>query len=201
MRIRHVIQRFGTLEKYFSQYDINLIALVDDKYKDQTVLLGKNPRIDNMIVANDGANINHIQNIRKLNLTKLKNMGIAENTNYFYFAKGILNSKGDRIGYFVLILSKDKLELYRSFEKELESFFIYSKKDLYDTVGNNEIASHIYCDFTSKELLTLKKCVTKRDREYIKMQLRKKLHNYKKEELILLLLDVNSKKISRGKIK
>jgi len=196
-----VIQRFGALEKYFSQYDIDMIALVDNKYKDQTVLLQKNPRIDTMIVANDGANINHIQNIRKLNLTKLKNMGIEENQNYFYFSKVILNSKGDRIGYFILVLSKEKLKLLSSFEKELESFFIYSRKDLYTTVVNSEIANNIYCDFTGKELLVLKKCVTQQDKEYIKMKLRKKLHNYKKEELISLLLDVNSKRISRGRIK
>jgi len=196
-----VIQRFGALEKYFSQYDIDFIALVDEKYKDQTVLLKKNPRIDTMIVANDGANINHIQNIRKLNLRKLKNMGMEKDTNNFYFSKVILNSNGDKIGYFILVFSKEKLKLFSKFEEELESFFTYSRKDLYATVVNSEIASNIYCDFTSKELLALKKCVTKQDKEDIKIQLRKKLHDYKKEELISLLLDENSKKISRGKIK
>ncbi len=196
-----VIQRFGALEKYFSQFDIDIIALVDDKYNDQTVLLQKNSRIANMIVANDGANINHIRNIRKLNLTKLKNMGIEENQNYFYFSKVILNSKGDKIGYFILVLSKEKLKLLSRFEKELESFFIYSRKDLYSTVIKSEVANNIYADFTGKELLVLKKCVTRQDKEYIKRQLKKKLHNYKKEELISLLLDVNFKKISRGKIK
>jgi hypothetical protein len=58
-----------------------------------------------------------------------------------------------------------------------------------------------YCDFTNKELLTLKKNVSGKDKTYIKSQLEKKLHNYTKQELISLLLDDNSKKISRGKIR
>ncbi|HFS67255.1 MAG TPA: hypothetical protein ENK67_03490 [Flavobacteriia bacterium] len=196
-----VIEGFDALEKYFAQYDIDIIALVDDRYKKQTVLLEKNPRIGNMIVANNGANINHIQNIRKLNLTKLKNLGLAENKKYFYFSKVILNSKGNNIGYFILVLSKEKLKLFSSFEKELENFFTYSRKDLYSTIVNKEVSINTYYNLTSKELLSLKKCATKKDKDCIKKQLRKKLQNYTKEELISLLLDVNSKKISRGKIK
>jgi len=195
-----VIQNFNAFEAYFPQYAIDIIALVDNKYQNQTVLLEKYPRIHNMIVANDGANINHIKNIRKLNFTKLKHFGIEEDKNYFYFSKIILNTKGNNIGYFILVLSKKKLNLFSKFEKELESFFTYSRKDLYSNVIKRETFMNTYCNFTSKELLSLKKCATKKDKVYIKDQLRKELLNYKKEELILLLLDDNSKKISRGKI-
>jgi hypothetical protein len=196
-----VIQRFDSFEKYFAQYDIDIIALVNDKYENQTVLLQKNPHIGNMIVANDGANINHIQNLRALNLNKLKHRGIAENEKYFYFSKVILNAKGDCIGYFILVLSKDKLKLFRSFEKELESFFTYSRKDLYSTTINKKSSLNSYGDFTNKELLRLKKIVSGKDKIDIDTQLQKKLHNYTKEELISLLLDDTSTKISRGKIK
>jgi len=196
-----VIQRFDSFEKYFSQYDIDVIALVDEKYEKQTVLLQENPHISNMIVANDGANINHINNLRNLDLDKLKNLGIEENEQYFYFSKVILNAKGDSIGYFILVVSKDKLKLFRSFEKELESFFTYARKDLYYTTINKESSLNTYCDFTNKELLSLKKTMIGKDKMDIHKQLEKKLHQYSKKELISLLLDDNSTKISRGKIK
>ena len=60
-----VIQKFDSLERYFSQYNINMIALLDNKYEKQSVLLHNNPRIKNMIVANNGANINYIEFVIK----------------------------------------------------------------------------------------------------------------------------------------
>jgi len=196
-----VIQRFDSFEEYFLQYDIDIIVLVNERYKKQTVLLEKNPHIDNMIVANAGANINHIKNLRKLNLNQLKNSGMVENEKYFYFSKVILNDVGDNIGYFILVLSKDKLTLFRNFEKELKSFFTYTRKDLYGTATNKKPSLDVYCDFTDKELLALKKSAVGQDEMYIKKHLQEKLNHYTKEELISLLLENNSKKISRGVIK
>lgn len=196
-----VIQNFDVLEAYFAQYDIDVVVLADDRYKERMVLLDKKPHIDNMIVANDGANINHIENIRQLNLTKLKNIGKEENKKYFYFSQVILNLERENIGYFVLVLSKKKLQMLNQFEKELKSFFAYSRKDVYPTTDNKKTTMFTYGDFTSKELLALRESSNSKDRRYIKKQLEKKLLNYTKEELISLLIDVNSKKISRGKIK
>ncbi|QOP43055.1 hypothetical protein FJR45_03435 [Sulfurimonas sediminis] len=196
-----VIQRFDSLEKYFAQYDIDMIALLDDKYQNQSVLLKNNPRIKNTIVANNGANINHIQNLRRLDLNKLENLGSVQTEEYLYISKVILNSKAERIGYFILILSQEKLKLFSSFENELESFFSYSRKDLYSTIVNKEKAFDPYTDLTAKELVSLKKCTTQKDRACLEKNLRNKLNRYTKEELISLLLDANSQKISRGKIK
>ncbi|MEN4046280.1 MULTISPECIES: cache domain-containing protein [Sulfurimonas] len=196
-----VIQRFASLEKYFAQYDIDMIALLDDKYQNQSVLLKNNPRIANMIVANNGANINHIQNLRRLDLNKLESLGSVQTEEYLYISKVILNSKAERIGYFILILSQEKLKLFSSFENELESFFSYSRKDLYSTIVNKDKAFDPYTDLTAKELVSLKKCTTQKDRACLEKNLRNKLNRYTKEELISLLLDANSQKISRGKIK
>jgi len=196
-----VIQRFDSLEKYFAQYDIDILVLLDDKYKKQSVLLRKNPRVKNMIVANSGANINHIKNLRKLDLEKLENTGSQETKDYLYISRVILNSKAARIGYFILILSKEKLKLFHSFENELESFFTYSRKDLYTSVINRDKSINPYSDLTAKELLRLKQCASNREKIYLEKQLREKLQNYTKEELTAMLLDINSKKISRGTIK
>lgn len=196
-----VIQRFDSLEKYFIQYDIEMIALLDDKYENQSVLLQKNPRIGNMIVANNGANVNHIQNLRTLGLRKLENSGSDETKEYLYISKVILNSKVERIGYFILILSKEKLKLFSSFENELESFFTYSRKDLYSTIVNKDKAINPYCNLTAKELISLRQCTMQKDRARLEKHLQKKLNRYTKKELISLLLDANSQKISRGKIK
>ena len=43
-----VIQKFDSIEKYFKNYDVDLLVLLDDHYEDQAVLLKKSP--DNRII-------------------------------------------------------------------------------------------------------------------------------------------------------
>ncbi len=133
-----VIRRFHSLEDYFAKYDIDLIALLNSKYEKQAVLLQKNPRIANMIVANDGANVEHIAYLQKRGLATLLSQGKLEGKNHFYFAKTIFNSDGEHIGSFILIISKQKLRLFSAFESELDSFFTYARKDLYYSLIKND---------------------------------------------------------------
>ena len=139
-----VIRRFHSLEDYFAKYDIDLIALLNSKYKKQAVLLQKNPRITNMIVANDGANVEHIAYLQKTGLVTLLSQGKLEGKNHFYFAKTILNSDGENIGSFILIISKQKLRLFSAFESELDSFFTYARKDLYYSLIKNDDTSNTF---------------------------------------------------------
>ncbi|QSZ41160.1 hypothetical protein GJV85_03210 [Sulfurimonas aquatica] len=132
-----VIHRFNSLEEYFLNYDISMIALLNSKYKNQAVLLNNNPVIENMIIANNGANVEHIAYLKKTGISKLLNQGQLEGKNHFYFSRAILNSNGDNIGYFILIISKQKLELFSAFERELNAFFTYARKDLYYSVLKN----------------------------------------------------------------
>jgi hypothetical protein len=196
-----VIQRFDAIKHYLSNYDVDLLVLLDDKYKDQAVLLDKSPRIRHMIVANEKANIHHIAYLQKAGVRQLLTQGIFEGDKHFYFSKVILNSEGENIGSFVLILSKKKLKLFSAFEKELDSFFTYARKDLYYSTINHNPSINIYQDFTDKELLLLKECVHKEERITLEEKLRKQLKHYTRDELISLLLDVNSNRKSRGHIK
>ncbi|WP_345977153.1 cache domain-containing protein [Sulfurimonas sp. HSL3-7] len=196
-----VIQKFDAIEDYFANYDVDLLVLLDAKYEAQAVLLDKNPRIGDTIVANEGANIHHIAYMQKTGVGDLLTQGILEGENHFYFSKAILNSEGQNIGSFILILSKKKLSLFSAFEEELDTFFTYARKDLYYSIINRDPSINSYHDFTDKELLLLKKCVHGEDRVALEEKLRKQLENYTQDELISLLLDVNSNKKSRGEIK
>jgi|GEM_PF-934478 len=195
-----VIQNFGELEKYFSNYGVGLLVLLDTKYEKQAVLLKDNPRISNMIVANTGANINHIKILRNINLQTLRNHGFVKKDNYAFFYKSILNADDENIGSFILILSKDRLKLFSAFETELDTFFTYARKDIYNSVTLKKKLSP-YNSLTNKELLTLKNCGRNQDRVYIEQKLSRELQSYTRDELISLLLDTNPKNISRGKIK
>lgn len=196
-----VINRFDSMENYFANYEVELLVLLDSKYKNQAVLLNKNPHIRNTIVANKGANINHIAYLQKVGIENLLTHGILEGDKHFYFSKAILNTEGKNIGSFILILSKKKIKLFSAFEEELDTLFTYARKDLYYSVINSDPSINIYKDLTEQELLSLKKCVHKEDRIIIEEKLRKQLKNYTKDELISLLLDINSNKKSRGTIK
>lgn len=195
-----VIHNFGELEKYFSNYGVGLLVLLDTKYEKQAVLLKDNPRISNMIVANIGANINHIKRLRNINLQTLRNHGFVKQDNYSFFYKSILNADDENIGSFILILSKDRLKLFSAFETELDTFFTYARKDIYNSVTLKKKLSP-YNSLTTKELLTLKNCAPNQDRVYIEQKLSRELQSYTRDELISLLLDTNPKNISRGKIK
>jgi len=133
-----VIRRFDSLERFLKNYDIEFMALLNSKYKQQSVLLKNNLQIDNMIVANNGANIEHIKYLQKVGIKKLLNQGKQEGKNHFYFSQTILNNNGDNIGDFVLIISKKKLALFSAFESELDSFFTYARKDLYYSIIKND---------------------------------------------------------------
>lgn len=196
-----VIQRFGAFEKYFSNYEIGLVVLLNKKYESQAVLLDKNQRIGNMIVANIGANINQVKTLQKIDLKNLQNRGFIKQDNYIFFDKTILNADDEDIGSFILVLSQDRLKLFTSFETELESFFTYARKDLYYALSKKDKKMNPYCDLTNRELLSLKRCTNTKDKEYIENKLSKELQVYTKKELISLLLENNSHKVSRGKIK
>ena len=153
-----VIRRFHALEDYFAKYDIDLIALLNSRYEKQAVLLQRNPRIANMIVANDGANVEHIAYLQKKGLATLLSQGKLEGKNHFYFAKTILNSDGENIGSFILIISKQKLRLFSAFESELDSFFTYARKDLYySLIKNDDTGNAFSCLLNEKNENSTKK--------------------------------------------
>lgn len=132
--IIEVIRRFSTLQRKLAKYDIDFIALLDDKYRPNAVLLHINPTINHMIVANDNANVEHIRSLRRLNTEKLFTTGILEGERHYFFSKAILNHENEKIGYFVLIVSKQKLALFNEFEAQMDSFFTYARKDLYYSI-------------------------------------------------------------------
>ena len=196
-----VIQKFDSIENYFANYEVDLLALLDEQYQDQAILLGKNPRIRDTIVANEKANINHIAYLQNVGIKRLLAQGVLEGESHFYFSKAILNTKGQNIGSFILILSKKKIKLFSAFEEELDAFFTYARKDLYYSTINHDPSINIYQDTTSKTLLLLKESVHQEDRIALEDRLRKQLKEHTHDELVSLLLDANSNKISRGKIK
>ncbi len=196
-----VIQKFDSIENYFANYEVDFLALLDEQYENQAILLNKNPRIEDTIVANEKANINHISYLQKVGIKKLLIQGVLEGENHYYFSKAILNTKGQNIGSFILILSKKKIRLFSAFEEELDTFFTYARKDLYYSTINRDPSVNIYNDSTSQALLLLKECAHEEDRVALEDRLRKQLKAHTHDELVSLLLDVNSNKISRGKIK
>lgn len=196
-----VIQRFDTIKKYFSSHDVDLLVLLDDKYRNQAVLLDSKNNVRNMIVANEGANIHHIEYLDKVGIDKLLTQGIFDGDKHFYFSRAILNNDGKNIGSFILILSKKKLKLFSAFEEELDTFFTYARKDLYYSTINNNPSINMYNDFSDKELLLLKKSIHKEDKIVLEAKIRKHLENYTQDELISLILDMNPNKKSRGRIK
>jgi len=196
-----VIQRFNYIEDYFTNYEVDFLALLDEEYEDQAVLLNKRPRIGKTIVANEKANINHIAYLQKVGLKKLLEQGVLEGDKHFYFSKAILNTKGQNLGSFILILSKKKIKLFSAFEEELDTFFTYARKDLYHSTINRNPSINIYNNLTSKSLLLLKESVHEEDRAAFEEKLRQQLKDHTHEEMVSLLLDANSNKISRGKIK
>ncbi|MFT5660053.1 MAG: hypothetical protein ACI9TV_000687 [Sulfurimonas sp.] len=142
-----VIQRFKSLKKNLANYDMNLLVLLNSKYKQQAILLKNNPKIENMIVADNEANVEHIAYLQKVGISKLLNNGKLEGEHHFYFLRAILNNNGDNIGSFVLIVSRKKLELFSAFESELDSFFTYARKDLYYSINNNNNKTDVFSCF------------------------------------------------------
>lgn len=149
-----VIKRFDSLKENIANYDVDLLVLLHDKYEEQAILLKNNPKIENMIVANEEANVEHITNLQKIGIAKLFSEGKLEDEHYFYFLRAILNNNGDNIGSFVLIISKKKLALFSAFESELDSLFTYARKDLYYSIIENNDKIDVLSCFNDKNSST-----------------------------------------------
>ncbi len=145
-----VIKRFKSLKKNLAHYGMGLLVLLNSKYQEQAILLKENPRIENMIVADDEANVEHIAYLKQIGISKLLTNGKLEGKHYFYFLRPILNNQGDNIGSFVLIISKKKLELFSAFESEMDSFFTYARKDLYYSIIKNNDKQDIFSYFNDE---------------------------------------------------
>lgn len=196
-----VIQYVDAMKNHFADYDIDLLVLLDDKYEKQAVLLKNNPRIGNTIVVNNDANIHHINYLRRIGLKGLCSHGIHEGEQYVYFSRSILNSNGQNIGSFILVLSQEKVKLLSAFEEEMDTFLTYSRKDLYYSYVSHNPATNPWENASAKELFSLKKSIHPEDKIIVEDTLRKKLDTYTKDELISLLLDNNPDQKSRGDIK
>ena len=196
-----VIEQFDDLEDYLARYDVELIVLLDKKYKKRTVLLQSRPQIGEFVVANKDANIHHISYLQEVGVDELLKKGILKGEGCYYFAKNILNSDGKRIGNFVLVLSQKKVELFSAYSQSLSAMLAYTQKDHFNTQVLQDRELEIFDDFSDEELLRLKKSMRKEDKERLKVVLREHLKSYSKEELIVLLLDINSNRKIRGEIK
>ncbi len=195
-----VIKLFDGLDKFFKPYEIDLIVLLEEKFEDQSVLLRDYDRIDDCIVANEGANIHHVKHLRKLGLSRLRDEGVHQGPQHVYFSQVINNGEGMRIGSFILALSKKKMDIFKAFEEELETLFTYARKDLYYAVKDRITPKGLYKDVQDKDLLRLKDSVHPEDRPEVLKALQKRLEEYSKEELISLLLEIDTHAQIRGKI-
>lgn len=196
-----IIQKFDSMKNYFANFDIDLLVLMDKKYRKQAILIQKNPQIDNMIVANDNANIHHITYFQGTGLNRLIQNGSMKGENSFYFSKIIFNAKGEHIGFFVLAIPKKKMKLFNAFEEELDTFLTYSRKDLYFATVNQNSSMDFWNDYTPRDLLSLKQSAQPEDKAVIVEKLRKQLNTQSKDQLISLLLDNNTNEKIRGHIK
>ena len=127
-------------------------------------------------------------------------MALLNKINMSFFYKAILNADDENIGSFILVLTEERLKLFSAFETELDTFFTYARKDIYNSIKTRKKLSP-YNKILNKELLMLKHCAYNEDKIYIEEKLSTKLQSYSKDELISLLLETNPNNISRGKIK
>lgn len=197
-----IVQFFEGITNYFKSIGVELYVLMDDKYRDISILMHNNPTVANKyIVANRLYNKTHLNDLNLIDMNKLESDTMLIQNNKYIFYDDMFNGSGEKIGAFILVLPKVSLEKFDSQSGELSTLTSFTRNELYEIVkmkNRNELG---YKSNYDKELIYLKDIVAKEDRKYFEEEAREILQQYTKEELIGMILNYNVSRKIKGKIR
>ncbi len=180
--------------------EIELFAMMDEKYLEQAELMRDFPRIGNYVVANQNFNQQLLVKVKMLDWDTFLRENYIYKEDILYLHEPMYNGAGKQIGYYLLVISDDAL---KKFEKENEtiSFFTqFSDEDIKKVVNAWENPYGSFRNQYDKDLIELLPKLEKKDKESLEREAKSILRTYTKEELIDMVLSNKHKEKKIGEI-
>ncbi len=194
------IKTFDELTLNLRKEGIELLVLMDNKYLDIATLMRDNPTLGEYVISNRNYNT-VIAGMVQPYVDKIAKNRYFMSKEYLHVVDEMRDSAGDRIGYYLLTISKSKMVHFENREEQISFFLQLSKDDLYNVVNSWERGNGSFKSAYDKEFVKLLDTVDRAEREEFEEEAREILERYSKEELINIILHKRYQRRKEGKIR
>jgi hypothetical protein len=191
-----VIKFVDELSEKLNKKGIDLFVLMDEKYLKQAELMQDFPFLKSYVIANQTFNPYLKNKIEKLDWDKLEEKSYIYENHRLYILEPMYNGVGEKIGVYLITLSKEALDEYEKSNHRRSFFTQFSDEDVEQVVADWK---HPYGSFKSgydKDLIALLPKLKQEDKTALESEAKEILREYTKEELIDIILQIkfNEKK-------
>lgn len=195
------IKTFDEITKILRKRDIELTVLMNDTYLDVATLMRENPSFGSFVVSNKNFNSVVLKDLKEIDSHTLNRENHIETDNFLHIMDVMRDSAGEKIGLYVLSISKEKLDEYAKMKDNISFFLNISKTDLYNVVESGERKNGSYKSVYDKAFIELLSGLGKSEQAVFEEAARDILKNYTKDELINIILQKQYQKKIVGEIR
>ena len=177
---------------------IELYALMDEVYLEHASLMRDFPRLFGKVIANQNYNISLKRHIQKVDTHTLFEKQFLLKDERLFLWEPMYNGEGDKIGGYLLVLSKESLRNFETDSPNLLRFRQFSQEDIKRAL---ELKGQNYGSFKSgydRDLVGLLPKLHEEDKRELEQEAREILNLYEKNELIDVILDNKHQEKKRG---
>jgi len=181
--------------------DIELFALMDEKYLKHAELMQDFPLLHERVIVNRNFSQPLKNTIEDLDWKRLESESYLYQDERLYLLEPMYNGEGEQIGVYLITLSSEALKRYEKANQSVSFFTQFSDEDIEQVV---ESWSHPYGSYRSgydKDLIGLLSKLNKEDKIEFESEAKEILGEYSKDELIDVILSNTHNEKKTGVIK
>ena len=179
---------------------IELFVMMDDKYLDKAELMQEMPRLDGYVIANQNYNQQFLDILETIDPRLLQSKKYSYKNGVLWLTEPMYNGEGRHLGYYVIAVPKDMIELYRLKDPAFSLFTQFSDEDIEKVVYEWDSPAESYRTIKDKSLIEILPKLHQEDKNSLEQKAKRILQTYSKEELIDIILSSKHKEQKKGEI-
>ncbi len=195
-----VIKFIDEFAKKLHQQGIELFALMDTKYLEDSPLMKNFPFLNRYVIANGNYNKKLKFKADFIDWQELESMGYFYRDEILYILEPMYNGEREEIGKYLMVLSEESLTRYRNKYQNSSTFTRFSDNDLFKIVKLWEKPSGSFRTSKDKALIEWLPKLKKEDKIDLEREAKALLQSYTKDELIDIIMQSDHKTKKTGVI-
>ncbi len=192
------IKTFDEITIILRKRDIELTVLMYDDFLDVATLMRENPSFGDFVVSNKNYNNTVYEDLKEIDTAVFERENYIEREKFVHILDVMRDSAGEKIGFYVLSVAKNKLNEYEKMKDNISFFLNISKTDLYNVVESSERKVGSYKSVYDKALLD---GLSNEEKISFEETAKEILKAYNQEELIDIILEKKHHKKIEGRIR
>jgi len=195
------IKTFDEITSTLRKRDIELTVLMYDDFLDVATLMRENPTIGSFVVSNKNYNGTVLSDLKEIDSKMIERENFLLRGEFLHIFDVMRDSAGEKIGFYVLSVSPDKLGEYEKMKDSISFFLNISKTDLYNVTESGERKQGSFRSVYDRAFLDLLEGLSESEKVIFEESAREILKSYSQEALIDIILEKQYKKKIEGKIR